>query len=119
MTHTGLAIHPDTNDLYLASSGDLAVARDAKAVGEHVRQRLMTFHGEWFLDTAAGVPWLEKIFARAYDPALAEAVVKAEILDTEGVIEITAFSVSFNPDTRALNIRDIEVLTIYDQVVTV
>lgn len=119
MKHFGLAIHPATNDLYLANTGDLAVVRDARAVGEHVRQRLMTFAGEWFLDTAAGMPWLDRIFAQQYDPALAEAIVKAEILDTEGVREITAFSVSFDPDVRRLNIKDIEVLTIYDETVSV
>lgn len=119
MNHIGLAIHPDTNDLYLTRTGDLAVVREAKAVGEHIRQRLMTFAGEWFLDTAAGMPWLDRIFAQAYDPALAEAIVKAEILNTEGVKEITSFSVSFDPDVRRLNIKDVEVLTVYDEVVAV
>ncbi|QJD54327.1 tail protein [Aminobacter phage Erebus] len=119
MTHIGLAINPETNDLYLAAGGELATVTGAKAVGEHVRQRLMTFEGEWFLDTTAGVVWLDRIFAREYDPALAEAVVKAEILDTDGVVEIISFSVSFEPTLRRLDIRDIEVLTTYDEVVAV
>lgn len=119
MNHFGFSLHPETNDLHLAASGELEVARGAKAVGEHIRQRLMTYTGEWFLDTTAGVPWLDQLMGRAYDPALAEAVVKAEILDTDGVVEILSFSVGFDRDRRQLLIREIEVLTIYDETVRV
>lgn len=47
----GLAIDQASNDLYLAADGNLAVATDALAVGQHGRQRLQTHAGEWFLDT--------------------------------------------------------------------
>lgn len=119
MNHFGLAIDPETNDLYLDNRNNLAVVRKAQAVGQHVRQRLMTYQGEWFLDTTAGVPWLAQIMGKEYDPALAEAVVKAEILDTHAVTEITSFSVGFNRGTRDLQIREIEVLTSYDKEVLV
>lgn len=116
--HFGLSLDPETNDLHF-KGGNLAVVRNAEAVGQHVRQRLMTFRGEWFLDTTAGVPWLAQIMAKEYDPALAEAVVKAEILDTHAVVEITSFSVGFDRSTRNLMIREIEVLTSYDEEVRV
>lgn len=119
MTHVGLALDPATNDLHLDEAGALIVVSDAEAVGQHVRQRLMTYRGEWFLDTTAGVPWLQEIMGRAYDPALAEATVKAEILDTDGVSAIEAFSVAFSRDVRALNIRDVSVLTTYDESVSI
>lgn len=115
----GLAIDQASNDLYLAADGSLATVSDALAVGQHVRQRLQTFEGEWFLDSTAGVPWLDRILGRAYDPALAEAVVKAEILDTDGVTEITSFSVSFDRETRGVTIRSVEVGTIFDEEVIV
>lgn len=115
MSHYGLAIDQTTNDLFLEADGNLAIVRDAKAVGQHVRQRLMTYEREWFLDTTAGVPWLDEIMGRRYDPALAEAVVKAEILDTDAVVEITSFSVGFVRNIRQLQIKDINVLTDYDQ----
>jgi len=119
MTHYGLSIHPETNDLHLDGNGHLAVVTGAAAVAQHVRQRLKTFQGEWFLDTTAGVPWLAQLLGKQYDPALAEAVVKAEILNTHGVREITSFSVGFDHDSRALQIRGINVLTIYDDEVSV
>lgn len=111
MTHYALNLHPDTNDLFLTRSGSLAVCLDAEAVAIHIKNRLMTFKGEWFLDTEAGVPWLLDIMGKAYDPALAEAVVKAEILNTHGVVEITSFSVAFISNLRKLDIRQITVKT--------
>lgn len=115
MTHIGLAIDPITNDLFVDGSNNLAIVTGAEAVGQHARQRLKTFQGEWFLDTSAGVPWLAQIMGAKYDPALVEAVVKAEILDTDGVVEITSFSVGFDRSTRNVIIRDVEVLTVYDE----
>lgn len=115
----GFAIDQTTNDLFLRTDGTLAVVHDVEAIGQHVRQRLKTFHGEWFLDTEAGVPWLDEVFGRAYDPALSEALVKAEILDTIGVQEIITFGVAFNQTRRELIISEIEVLTMYDEKVVV
>lgn len=115
MSHIGLAIDPTTNDLFLRTDGSLAIVTGAEAVGQHVRQRVMTFEGEWFLDVTCGLPWLDQLFGRRYDPALAEAIVKAEILDTDGVTEITSFSVAFKSALRNLVIKDVRVLTVYDE----
>lgn len=112
--HVGLFIDQDTNDLTVGPDNNLRLAMSVEAVGQHVRQRLKTFYGEWFLNTEVGVPWLDRILGRRYDPALAEAVVKAEILNTPGVVEITSFSVSFVDDPRRLQIKDVEILTEYD-----
>lgn len=110
----GLFIDPVTNDLALTAGGHLRLARDAEAVGQHVRQRLLSHEGEWFLDTTAGLPWMDRVLGRAFDPALAEALVKAEIAETEGVTEIEALSVSFDRRTRVMTLRDFSVGTIYD-----
>lgn len=115
----GLAIDQASNDLYLAADGNLAVATDALAIGQHVRQRLQTHAGEWFLDTTCGVPWLDQILGRQYDPALAESVVKAEIMNTDGVEDITSFSVGFERNTRGVIIDEVNVLTIFDEEVQI
>lgn len=114
----GLALDPLTNDLFLDGAGNLALVGNAEAVGQHARQRLQTYQQEWFLDTTAGVPWLSGILGSGYDPALAESVVKAELLDTDGVTEITSFSVRFDRSTRGLIISSIDVLTDYDEEVS-
>ena len=102
-------------DLHLDATGNLVFVYDAEAVGQHVEQRLMAHEGEWFLDNQVGVPWVRDILGGPYDPVLAESVLKAEILDTDGVVEITSFSVRFDQATRGLGASDISVLTDYDK----
>lgn len=106
-------------DLHLDDNGNLVLAYDAEAVGQHVRQRLMTYEGEWFLDNTAGVPWLRDLLGGQYDPVMAESVIKPVILETDGVTEITSFSVRFNNELRGLSSFDIQVLTEYDSEVQV
>lgn len=118
MDRIGLALRRDGNapaDLYLDSSGSLAVVRDAEAVGQHARQRLMTYEGEWFLDRTAGVPWVRDILGHQYDPVLAESVLKAVILDTDGVTGINSFSVRFSGELRGLSAFNIDVATVYNE----
>lgn len=101
-------------DLHLDDKGNLVLVFGGEAVAQHVRQRLMTYEGEWFLDRAVGVPWLRDILGEQYDPALAEAVIKAEILDSDGVVDINSFSVRFDRSSRGLSAYDIEVITEFD-----
>lgn len=122
VTRTGLSLKrqgTDPADLHLDSLGNLVLVYDAEAVGQHVRQRLMTYEGEWFLDKEAGVPWMRQILGGQYDAVLAESVLKAEILETEGVTEIDGFSVRFDRASRGLSAFDIIVLTDYDEGVQV
>lgn len=114
---TGIAlkrIGDNPADIYLDSSGNLATVKNAEAIGQHARQRLMAFEGEWFLDKDVGVPWIGKILGEGFDPALAEGMIKAVISDTDGVTEITSFSTRFNQHTRNLSAFDIEVGTEYE-----
>lgn len=115
VSRLGLGIDQATNDLHLDGDGNLVMVEDALAVGQHVRQRLMTYEGEWFLDTQAGVPWLEQIMGRQPDLQLAEAVMKAEIADTDGVTAIEEFSIRFFRGNRQLDVPRATVLTEYDE----
>ena len=116
----GLGLDAETHDLYLDASNNLVVARDARAIGEHVKQRLKMFNGEWFLDTSAGLPWLPRpaqfaIFDRPYQAGQSEALIKAEILDTPGVVAIEQFEARVDRATRGL-IIEAEILTVFDTV---
>lgn len=116
--HVGLAIDETTGDVF-TTGNVLGMVYEAEAVGQHARQRLMTFYGEWFLDTSAGVRWIQDIFAKAYDHALAEATVKNNLLETDGILAIETFVISFDRLTRGIFPRDIVVKTVYDETVNV
>jgi len=115
--HVFLSLSPNEHgisDLHLDSTNNLVVARGAQAVAQHVRVRLMTYWGEWFLDADAGVTWLEDIMGKRFNPVLADALVKNSVLDTDGVTGINAFSSSYDRGRRDLMIRGMEVATEYD-----
>ena len=121
MAHIGLSLKSENGepyDLHLDQSGNLQVVEGAEAVGQHIRQRLKTYSGEWFLDTAAGVAWLDEVLGKNYDPSLAEALIKTEVLNTDGVTEITSFSANFNRERRELSGFSINVQTEYDEEIT-
>jgi hypothetical protein len=122
--HVGLAIGPNRNDsdvadIYLRPDGNLAMVYDSEAVAQHVRQRLMTYWHEWFLDTEAGVKWLDQIMGHKYNPALAESVVKAEVLDTDGVVDMVSISLSYDLPMRRLSGWDIQAITVYEEEVDI
>lgn len=123
LSRLGLALAPLTadapHDLYLAEDGNIALAHDAEVVGQHARQRLMTFAGEWFLDTTIGVRWLQEIMGRQQNLPLAEALVKSEILDTDGVTAITSFSIGYERTLRRIDVTRTHVATVYDDEVLV
>lgn len=107
------------HDLYLDADGQIAFVHDAEAVGQHARCRLMTHKGEWFLDTVAGTPWLDRILGKRADLTLAEAVIKAAIKGTDGVKEITSFDLRWRAATRGLDLVSATMTTIFDAEVTV
>jgi len=118
VSRIGLALRPNENgihDLALTADGNLDMVQDAEAIGQHARQRVMTYAGEWFLDTTCGVPWLDQIMGRQFDPALSESVLKKEMIETDGVTAIEAFSLSFNRTLRGLNVTRATLATEYDE----
>lgn len=80
-------------------------ARDAEATAQAVRTRLLLLLGEWFLDTDAGVPYLQEIMVKPANLPLAEAILKRTIIETEGVAELRSFGMALDPETRRLTIQ--------------
>ena len=101
-------------DITFSEDGQLELVSGANAVGQHVRHRLLTFQGEWFLDTEAGLPWFDEILGNgaSNNPAvLAEALIKTEIWETPSVTDILSFDVSLNSKNRILGITNVVVQT--------
>ena len=92
----------ETGDLAFAD-GRLVLATGRRAVTQHIRQRLLTFEGEWFLDAQAGVPWLPGLLGGRLDGVLVRSTARAEILDTPDVIGVDMAAVAV--DARARTVR--------------
>lgn len=122
MDRVSLALAPSApggHDLFLDADGQIAFAHDAEAVGQHIRCRLMAHRGEWFLDTMAGTPWLDRILGKQVDLTLAEAVIKSEILNTDGVTGIANFDLRFRGARRSVDLVSATVETAYDEDVAI
>jgi hypothetical protein len=88
-------------------------AKDAEAVAQNVKTRLLLQAGEWFLDAGAGVPYLRDIMVKPANVPLAQSIIKRRILETEGVASIEQFDLTFDPNTRRLTVSA-TVKTIYE-----
>lgn len=91
----------DANGDYVLGTGNEFLVNSPAAVAQAVLTRLRLRQGEWFLDTAAGMPWAEILdkFGANYD-----ALIKEQILNTVGVTAITDYSSTFDDVTRKLSV---------------
>jgi len=72
----------------------------AESVAQRVKTRLFLLENEWFLDTDAGMPYIQRISGKPADVAYAQAVIKQRILETDGVLSISNWSASLDHNTR-------------------
>lgn len=109
--YIGLAIKP-YNDLEVTADGDLRLVTDAEAIGQHTRQRISFFKGEWFLDLDVGLDWFGKVLggSSARIPVM-EAMVKETILATPGVTDIVEISLRHDRASRGAIVTRCEVET--------
>ena len=99
-------------DLKLNSSHDLDITNfDLSLINEldYVRQklaiRLQFFYGEYIYDTSKGVKYYDYVYIKNPDLDLVSDVLKATILDTTDVNEITEFELDYDPSARSMTVN--------------
>lgn len=102
----------DNGDYTLGTNQDFW-ENSPEAVAQAVKTRLALFRGEWALDTDDGTPWNTDILGKSL-AAGRDAVLRARILGTPGVQQISAFASTFNPDSRQYSVSA-TIDTIYGQ----
>lgn len=111
----GLSVAPH-NDLHFNETGNLVLVYDGEAIGQHARQRLKAWQGEWFLNLDAGVDWLFYVFDRPpSEKPIADAEIKRVIRETPGVTEIQEYSSSYERQNRGVFVDRCAVLTSYGE----
>lgn len=100
--YTNRHLDPDTHDISFAASS--VSISGASQVAQHVKNRLLTFLKEHFLDEEVGTPYLESIFVKPFNQVTVEASLKARILGTPGVAKLTYFDVDFDSRNRVLKV---------------
>jgi hypothetical protein len=94
----------DINGDLAIEGGDLVIVSGAECLAQYLRTRLRLFAGEWFLDTRLGVPYFEQILVKSPDLSLIETGIKAVVLETPGVLALTAFEMTHDRAARTLTV---------------
>ncbi len=104
------------NDLVF-NDGALELVTEADEIARNLKTRLKLMRGEFSLDTSYGLPYNLLLGSSVFNLAELETIVKQFILDTDGILSLTRFNVSFQKaDARLLQI-DFTVNTIYGRVI--
>jgi hypothetical protein len=71
-------------------------------VAQQIKINLLSFLGEWFLDTTYGVPYLEDILIKNPRMAVAETIFRQHIASVPDVIRVDSLAVDWNRQKRTL-----------------
>lgn len=100
-----LSFASDSSNEFLIEKGEFVLVEDGAQVVQNVRERLLSYQDDFFLDRTHGVPYFQSIFTKPFNLNLTESLLKLVILGTEGVEQLTDFSTEFSPATRGLSVQ--------------
>ena len=84
--------------------GRAVYKRDSKAIAQNVLTRLRSFKGDWYLDTKAGVDWIQLFGNLGTERRIIRAV-ESTVLQTEGVISIQKLGIIRRNPNRGVTIE--------------
>lgn len=99
-----IALDPITNDLVF-SDFDFSLVDEVSQIMQNLAIRLRFILGEWFLDITQGVPYFEFFFIKAPNLIQIESILKQEIVETRGILEIVSFESNYESKRRIFTVR--------------
>lgn len=106
-----IALHANDHDI-LIKDGDFLLIDNAERVSQQIKVKLLTFLGEWFLDTTWGVPYLEYILVKQPNQELIKQILSEQISSVDDVKSLNALELDYQVKVRTL-IINYEVSTEY------
>lgn len=99
-----IALDQLTNDLVFKDF-DFQLVEETNQIMQNLAIRLRFVLGEWFLNVTEGVPYYEYFFVKAPNQIQIESILKDEIVNTRGIVELTSFSSEFDTRKRIFTVR--------------
>ena len=96
-----IALHANDHDI-LIKDGDFLLIDNAERVAQQIKVKLLTFLGEWFLDTTWGVPYLEYILVKQPNQELIKQILSEQILSVDDVKSLNALELDYQVKVRTL-----------------
>ncbi len=90
----------DSEDDAFLNVNDLELTSGIDAKIQHMKQRLRTFLGEWFLDLRVGVAYFQQIMVKNPNPAVVDSIFKKTIINTPGTQQLTLFDLGIGTDRQ-------------------
>lgn len=77
----------------------------ADRIAQSIKIELQIWLGDWFLDQARGVPYLETVFLKQTRDSTRESILRSRIASVPGVRRINSLTMSNNAATRKLTVE--------------
>ncbi|QHP58530.1 hypothetical protein [Pectobacterium carotovorum] len=90
------------SDYTFGQGDDTWLVNSPEAVAQAVKTRFELWLGQWFLDTAAGTPWIQSVLGKQRSDTYNLAICQ-RILETQGVSSISEFNTTVNSATRRVS----------------
>jgi len=74
---------------------------EEEAAVQGIRQRLLTWQGEWFLNTKVGIPYIQRILVKNPNSRIVESLFRAAILKVPEIQTVPLVTLEVNRATRA------------------
>ena len=104
-----IKLNDETGDVLLSTTNTITAPTFTTTTSENLAQRLkirlQTFKGEWFLDGTIGIDYFNQIAGKNRSKAAVDAIIQAEILKEQEVLQITAYSSVVDKTTRKITIQ--------------
>jgi hypothetical protein len=98
------ALDPLTNDLVFREF-DFDLVDDTKQIMQNLAIRLRFVLGEWYLDITQGIPYYEEFFRKNPNQIQIESILKQEIVQTRGIVELISFEADFDKRRRIFSVK--------------
>ena len=104
-----IKLNSETGDVLLSTTATITTpvftTTTSENLAQRLRIRLQTFKNEWFLDGTIGIDYFNQIAGKNRSKAAVDAIIQAEILKEQEVLQITAYSSVVDKTTRKITIQ--------------
>lgn len=76
-----------------------------QTVAQRLKIRLLSFKGDWFVNTLYGIPYYQEILGKKPSKSRVDRIFQQEILAEQGVREIVSFNSIFDKRQYSLEFR--------------
>ncbi len=100
-----LRLDTTEHDILLGDDLDFQLTEtEDESLAQRLKVKLLTFQGEWFLDSEEGMPWISDVFGKNRSLQAINSLLQDQILEEPEVIQIVSFSSTLDNSNRVLSI---------------